>query len=1106
MKLLRKLLIINWHYIDHELLELENVNFLTGKNASGKSTIIDAMQLLFLGDTNAWYFNKAANERSRRTLKGYLRCEVGDDGETGSRYQRTGDFSSYIVAEFMDTQKRQAFTVGIVFNSYSDDKHEHRYFILRNSSIPENHFLRNNVPMSIRDLQAWCKTSNTRAEFFETNKRYQEEFLGIMGGLREKFFTLFRKAVPFTPTNDIEEFISEFVCDVSSEVNIVEMQQNIRIYRDMEYQAEKVRENITVLKGIGEAWQKWNQENARLLEQEFLNDRAEEQRLRDELEKTRAELQKLQDALTELANKEEAFGKELEDKRKRTKELQAEIERSDIRQKEQSLTQQINQLQEKLQQCNYARERLRGKLLGHIINWTDLAASAAQLLPETKPRAEQLQAIIFDCKGLLELQDYHGILAQLPQAETLAADLFNQLADKKRELNAQLRELEEKQRELQERIRLLEQGIKSFDPRLEKLRDLIQAQVPGSNPRIFCDLLEISDEGWQNAIEGYLHTQKFYLLVEPAAFIPALRVYDREKNKYNLHSFGLVDVEKLTAGEIRKRPGSLAEYLTTDDPHARALADYLLGRVIGCAQVEEIRNHEVAITRGCMLYQNYVARQLDPLRYRDPFIGKQAIRKQIENAKADLAQLEQEINKLKIKLEKYKAVPEFSSARNALDIYAQDADNAAAIPKLEADLKAVQAERDSLDLTWLERQQERVDALDKEAGELQKRINEIYRQSGSTQQAITSAKNQIPVLEHQAGEKRHYIEGTYDQDWLETTGEPRFRRELERLRTAEAIKSNFYSQVARTRSQAEDRFSALKKLRVEYNLANHMSLDPEDQDNTAFADELTKLEETYFREYLGKIKDARERAERQFREDFISKLRNNIESAQQQLDEINRTLKNIAFGQERYRFKVQPSKGKKKFYDMIMDDLLLQGNDLFSGSFQEKHKEALDDLFRRIVPEDSLFNGDARTELEKNLEEFTDYRKYLEFDLISTDMEGNETRLSKMLSKRSGGETQNPFYIAVLASFAHLYRVRMQGDYETIRLIVFDEAFNKMDHQRIQESIKLAKRLGLQLVISAPTEKVADIAPLVDRTLCVVRIKSQTSVRHFDPRTLEEEL
>ena len=276
--------------------------------------------------------------------------------------------------------------------------------------------------------------------------------------------------------------------------------------------------------------------------------------------------------------------------------------------------------------------------------------------------------------------------------------------------------------------------------------------------------------------------------------------------KYNLHSFGLVDVEKLTAREIKKRPGSLAEYITTEDPHARALADYLLGRVIGCAQVEEIRNHEVAITQGCMLYQNYVARQLDPQRYRDPFIGKQAIRKQIENAKADLAQLEHEISKLREELDQFRSIPPFNSARNALDIYGEDAHGAAAIPKLEADLKAIQAERDSLDLTWLERQQERVNALEKEADELQKRVNEIYRQSGSAQQAIASAKKQIPALEHQAGEQRRYLEEIYDRDWLEATGEPRFRQELERLKTAEAIKNNFHSQVARTRSQAEKSF------------------------------------------------------------------------------------------------------------------------------------------------------------------------------------------------------------------------------------------------------------------------------------------------------------
>lgn len=78
MKKLERMLLINWHYISKQMIEFSNINFLTGKNGSGKSTIIDALQLLLLGDTRGNFFNKAANDRTERTLEGYLRGEIGD--------------------------------------------------------------------------------------------------------------------------------------------------------------------------------------------------------------------------------------------------------------------------------------------------------------------------------------------------------------------------------------------------------------------------------------------------------------------------------------------------------------------------------------------------------------------------------------------------------------------------------------------------------------------------------------------------------------------------------------------------------------------------------------------------------------------------------------------------------------------------------------------------------------------------------------------------------------------------------------------------------------------------------------------------------------------
>ena len=107
MKILQQMLLINWHFIVHQTIEFKNLNFLTGKTGSGKSTIIDALQVLILGDTTGSFFNKAANDQSRRTLKSYLLGEIAENEAEGTVYLRQGkDFYRYIVGEFFDTKEK----------------------------------------------------------------------------------------------------------------------------------------------------------------------------------------------------------------------------------------------------------------------------------------------------------------------------------------------------------------------------------------------------------------------------------------------------------------------------------------------------------------------------------------------------------------------------------------------------------------------------------------------------------------------------------------------------------------------------------------------------------------------------------------------------------------------------------------------------------------------------------------------------------------------------------------------------------------------------------------------------------------------------------------
>lgn len=83
-------------------------------------------------------------------------------------------------------------------------------------------------------------------DFFDTNKRYQEIILGKFGQMKQKYHTLLRKAVPFTPITDIEQFITESICDVRNNIDVEKMQSDIRHYKNLEEDAERIRERITI--------------------------------------------------------------------------------------------------------------------------------------------------------------------------------------------------------------------------------------------------------------------------------------------------------------------------------------------------------------------------------------------------------------------------------------------------------------------------------------------------------------------------------------------------------------------------------------------------------------------------------------------------------------------------------------------------------------------------------------------------------------------------------------------------------------------------------------------------------------------------------------------
>ena len=256
MKLLKKLRLINWHYFLNSKIDFGTINFLTGENAAGKSTLIDALQVVLLGDTSGRTFNKAANEKAGRTLKGYLRGEVGDNEDGTTKYLRTGRFTSYICLEFFDDVINEPFTVGIVFDVFDDGSEEHKFFYL-NDGFLENDFCQLNVPMSQKQLLEYFTINYKKSDFVfcDSNAQYQALIKEKFGNIKDKYFSLFKKAVSFIPITNIEQFITEYVCDVPQEINIESMKANIASYERLKMEADDMEIKIKSLEEISRIYQ-----------------------------------------------------------------------------------------------------------------------------------------------------------------------------------------------------------------------------------------------------------------------------------------------------------------------------------------------------------------------------------------------------------------------------------------------------------------------------------------------------------------------------------------------------------------------------------------------------------------------------------------------------------------------------------------------------------------------------------------------------------------------------------------------------------------------------------------------------------------------------------
>ena len=1075
MKKLKRMKLINWHRFENCVIDFGETTLLSGENGAGKTTILDAIQFVVICSAN--FFNKAAHDNGKRSLSGYVRCKTGRENKP---YERTGEISAHVALEFYEESRDRYFIVGAVIDSATEGQETAVRYLMDNRRLSEEMFFKGKTPRSISEFRSfnskgirqWCKTQTEARKMIKAR----------LGRIEDKFFSLIPKAMAFKPIDDIKEFVYTYVLD-AKEVNIDLLRENVRSYQDLERTLESVKRRMEKLEQIEGFYEEAQDCVKRDGMYEFFLSQAEVDLIKERIQRLEEEIQAEEYRKKQLTSQLE----ETEKERAQKQEIETNL-RVELRQNQDfiALEEQKKELERFLEEEKNCLEekRILKKSIKKSLDQMDKLLEIKDVDPCVRECRKRLESIE-------EIQNVPEARALLDQVIQYKNQMYGKVQRKLAEVQIRLRERQTEREQLEGEIQRLKRKKLSYPEAVERLTEAVREEFQRlgrkAEPHVLCEVLEIADESWRNAVEGYLNTQRFYILVEPENFDIALGIYDRLRREKKAYGAGLINTQHME--DFDEAPeGTLAQTVTSKNKYARRYINMVLGKVKMCQRYEDLKKYSTSITRECMRYQNKVASAIKPEIFRVPFIGKNAFKVQLEQAEKKREVLNEELEMLqeKIKNLEFAADPlltgEDVDVKYRLEILTRLSQVKALIQKCRENIKTL--EKNS---TLIEKQIQ-LEVLEKIRTEIEKKAGDLNRQIGIAEQKIENRKEQL-----QAGIQEKLKFQAHTADLTQKAGDRvlNWKKEYEKQtsqKTFQQFKENYEKQRKSnwTRKENSEAFMTeqMVQYKSEYNFGSPASM----KGYPEFAAVYDRLRTSELLDYEEKVEAAKQAAEEEFREQFLAKLQENMKQAQGEFKELNRALKDIAFSSEQYEFLYMPSKKYRSYYEMLMDDFnVVQGESIFSGIFHENHREVIDELFERLA-----IQNDNNS---KALDEFTDYRTYMDYDIKIIHSDGSYSYYSKVCEEKSGGETQTPFYVTVAASFVQLYSNNIGG--EAAGLVMFDEAFNNIDDERIGGVLEFLKRLPLQILIAAPPDKIQYIGPQMEETLLIMTDEKVSYVEEY---------
>ena len=1074
--------VLNWGTFDTNAWRFTpgtDTALLTGDIGSGKSTIVDALTTLLVPSHKAAYNKAAGAEAKERTLRSYVeghykseRIEAtGRSRAKGLRENRRT--YSVILGVFVNHGYDETVTLAQVFQQRESTGQPYRFFVTATKELSiATDFA--DFGSDLRDLRRRLRAGG--AELFDEFPKYATSLRRLLGIRSEQALELFHQTVSMKSVGNLNDFVRDHMLEPSDSTERV--RDIIAHFEDLTKAHDAVKRAREQLEALEPVVQTATKYDAALAERDALE--RERSAVRLFIAERRSSL--LADEIAQLETEGLGVWQEQD---------AAEAKQQELKEERESLIEE------------------RAKAGGDRIGELERLAREARDQAETRHRTRALfDAAVSDAglKPVTSSEEFTALSA-LVSAER------PRLAAEKRDLDAGTADAIGRERELQRKCGVITEELTSLEQRTSNLpveQVEVRAELcaalgltPESLPYAG-ELLDVGDEhsDWRGAAERVLRGFALSLLVPQQHYDAVAGWVNSRRLAFHGRGGRVIGAklvyERVPRQRVRLQPSGrdglfLADCIEVKDgPFCDYLVDELVKRAdYRCtSSVEEFRNQRRAVTREGQVRSGERHEKDDRHRVDDPrrWVLGWANERKITALRSELAELEAELELVASELtglnrqrealqERLDAFIRVEGFRSWTDLDADEAESRAN----DHDAERVRLQAGSSRLEEITR------ALDRNA-EAASAVAELIKRLTGELATTAAAKNRA------VQDKKRADDFVAEQPEQELTGARASYAALdERLGTSRPVLAADCAETETTLTGVlHGRIEKLTRELGGYGqslgqyMAAVLSRWPElradmdanveaRRDFLAFRDRVATDDlprfESEFKEQLNK-NTIQELA------GFNNWLNRQASAIDERRSRINEALGAVPYNPGRYiRLEKEPTTNQD--VAQFRSDLRNLTNDSLAIDGDQYSEQRFLDV-KRII---ERFRGrDGYAEADKNwTRRVTDVRSWFVFSASERDVEtGDEWEHYSDSDGKSGGQKEKLAYTILAASLAYQFGLEWGAEQSRdFRFAVIDEAFGRGSDVSTRYALELFARLGLQLLIITPLQKVHVIEPYV---------------------------